>query len=76
MKTFIMLFVYLAIVAMCYFVNKKIAINGNRKSCEWNWENVIVNILISVFTPFSIILWIYVICCNLPAISEKPPRWL
>jgi hypothetical protein len=75
METLIGILIYLAIVIICYYINKYIVVKYNKDN-TWEWEDVRVNLFFSFFTPLSIVIWIMLLIHKCPALPEKPPKWL
>jgi hypothetical protein len=76
MNTFVLTLVYLAIVIICYYLNKKLIISGPGYKNIWSWEYVGVNLFFSIIILPSIMVWIYYIKFKLLEFPDKPPRWL
>lgn len=74
METFIGILIYLAIVIICYYVTRNIVKNVNKAEYEWN--EVKINLLMSIFIPVAIGYWILYLVNITPSFPEKPPRWL
>jgi hypothetical protein len=76
METFIGILIYLAIVIICYYLNKKLVISSTGYENIWSWEDVRLNLFFSITILPSIVVWLYYIKFKLPGFPEKPPRWL
>lgn len=75
METFIIILVILTIMISCYYINKSI-FNKENKNELWNWGDVKLNLVFSIFIPMSIVFWIIYIIYKIPSLPEKPPKWL
>ena len=74
METFITILIVLAIMIMCYYINRYIVKTVNKT--YYSWEEVKTNLLMSIFIPISLIYWIIYIVNIIPSLPEKPPKWM
>jgi len=74
METFITILIVLAIMIICYYINRYIVKDINKT--EYSWEEVKTNLLMSIFIPVSFVYWIIYLVNIIPSLPEKPPRWL
>ena len=74
METFITILITLSIMIFCYYINRYIIKFVNK--AEYGWNEVRINLLMSIFIPISLIYWIIYIVNIIPSLPEKPPRWL
>lgn len=74
METFITILIVLAIMVICYYINRYIVKDINKTYYTWN--EVKTNLLMSIFFPISFIYWIIYIVNIIPSLPEKPPKWL
>lgn len=74
METFITILIVLLIMIMCYYINRYIVKTVNKT--EYGWNEVRINLLMSIFIPVSFVYWIIYLINIIPSLPEKPPRWL
>ena len=74
MKIFITILTILLIMIMCYYINRYIVKITNKT--EYGWNEVRINLLMSIFIPVSFGYWIIYIIYKIPSLPEKPPKWL
>lgn len=75
METFITILIILAIMIICYYINRFI-FKKEDKTESWNWGDVKLNLIISIIIPFSIVFWIIYIIYKIPSLPKHPPKWL
>ena len=74
METFITILIVLAIMIICYYINRYILKFVNKTYYTWN--EVKTNLLMSIFIPISFVYWIIYLINIIPSLPERPPRWL
>ena len=74
METFITILIVLAIMIICYYINRYIVKDINKT--EYSWEEVKTNLLMSIFIIPSFMYWIVYLIHITPSLPERPPRWL
>lgn len=74
METFITILIVLAIMIICYYINRYIVKVVNK--AEYGWNEVRINLLMSIFIPVSFVYWIIYLINVVPSLPEEPPRWL
>lgn len=76
MNTFITILLFIVIMIICYYINKRIFKLHLKGGDKYNWTSVNTNLIMSIFIFPSVIYWILVILYNLPKFPEGPPRWM
>lgn len=76
MKTLIIILSLITIMIICYNINKYIFKSYVKTGHEYDWSVVKTNMLMSLTIFPSIFYWMLVLLNKIPAIPEKPPRWL
>ena len=74
METFITILILLAIMIICYYINRYIVKYTNK--ADYGWNEVRINLLMSIFIPVSFGYWIIYLSNILPSFPEEPPKWL
>lgn len=74
METLITILILLSIMIICYYINRYIVKSINKS--EYTWNEVRINLLMSIFIPASIGYWILYIINIIPSLPEEPPKWL
>ncbi len=74
METFITILIVLAIIIICYYINRHLIKNVN--NTHYTWNEVRTNLLISIFIIPSFIYWILYLIHIIPSLPEEPPKWL
>ena len=74
METFITILIVLTTMIICYYINRFIVKDINKTNYTWN--EVRINLLMSIFIPISFVYWIIYLINIIPLLPEKPPRWL
>ena len=74
METFITILIVLAIMIICYYINRYIVKIANK--AEYGWNEVKTNLLMSIFIIPSLIYWLIYLVNIIPSLPERPPRWL
>ena len=74
METFITILILLVVMIICYYINRYIVKYANR--ANYGWNEVRINLLMSIFIPVSFVYWIIYVVNIIPSLPEKPPRWL
>jgi len=74
METFITILIILAIMISCYYINRYIVKTVNK--AEYGWNEVRINLLMSIFIPASIGYWVLYLINVMPSLPDEPPRWL
>jgi hypothetical protein len=74
MKTFIIILTLITTIVSCYYINRHIVKNIN--VAKYSWNEIKTNLLMSIFIIPSLLYWIIYIIKILPALPEKPPKWL
>ena len=74
METFITILIVLTVMIICYYINRYIVKVVNKT--DYGWNEVRINLLMSIFIPFSIGYWILYIINIIPSLPEEPPKWL
>ncbi len=74
METFITILITLSIMIFCYYINRYIVKDINKTYYTWN--EVKINLLMSIFIIPSFMYWIIYIINIIPSLPEEPPKWL
>jgi hypothetical protein len=74
MNTFITILILLVIMIICYYINRYIVRTVNH--AYYGWNEVRMNLLMSIFIPLSVGYWILYIINIIPSLPEEPPKWL
>ena len=74
METFITILIVLAIMIVCYYINRHIVKVANK--ADYGWNEVRINLLMSIFIPVSVGYWILYLVNIIPSLPEEPPKWL
>ena len=74
METFIIILIVLSIMIICYYINRYIVKIANK--AEYGWNEVRINLLMSIFFPISFVYWIIYLSSIIPSLPEQPPKWL
>ena len=74
METFITILILLAIMISCYYINRYIVKYANK--ADYGWNEVRINLLMSIFIPVSVGYWILYLVNIIPSLPEEPPRWM
>ena len=74
METFIIILIVLIIMIICYYINRYIVKIANK--AEYGWNEVRINLLMSIFFPISFVYWIIYLSSIIPSLPEQPPKWL
>lgn len=74
MNIFITILIVLLIMIICYYINRYIVRTVNHT--HYGWNEVRINLLMSIFFPLSVGYWILYIINIIPSLPEEPPKWL
>ena len=74
MNTFITILILLTIIIICYYINRYIVKSVNK--AEYSWNEVRINLLMSIFIPASVGYWVLYLINIIPLLPEHPPKWL
>ena len=74
METFITILILLITMIICYYINRYIVRTVNK--AEYGWNEVRINLLMSIFIIPSLIYWIVYLVNIIPSLPDCPPRWL
>lgn len=74
METFITILIILAIMIICYYINRYIVKVVNK--ADYGWEEVKTNLLMSIFIPLSFVYWVIYLVNIIPSLPDEPPKWL
>jgi len=74
METFITILILLVIMIICYYINRYIVKSVNK--ADYGWNEVRINLLMSIFIPVSTIYWLLYLINIIPSLPEEPPKWL
>lgn len=74
MNTFVTVLIVILIMIICYYINRYIVKIANK--AEYGWNEVRINLLMSIFIPVSVGYWILYIINIIPSLPEEPPKWL
>ena len=74
METFIIILITLSIMIFCYYINRYIVKDINKTYYTWN--EVKINLLMSIFIIPSFIYWLIYLVNIIPSLPEEPPKWL
>ena len=74
METFITILILLAIMIICYYINRYIVKKVNKS--DYSWNEVRINLLMSIFIPVSISYWLIYLINITPSLPENPPKWM
>ena len=74
METLKLILLILTIMIICYYINRYIVKIANK--AEYGWNEVRINLLMSIFIPVSVGYWILYIINIIPSLPERPPKWM
>lgn len=74
METFITILIVLTVMIICYYINRYIVKIANK--AKYGWNEVRINLLISILFPFSVVYWMIYLISIIPSLPEEPPKWL
>jgi len=74
METFITILIVLAIMIICYYINRYIVKVVNK--ADYGWNEVKTNLLMSIFIPVSFVYWIIYLVNIIPSLPDEPPKWM
>ena len=74
MEIFITILILLAVMIICYYINRYIVKTINKT--DYTWNEVKTNLLMSIFIIPSFMYWIVYLIHITPSLPELPPKWL